>query len=321
MNPRTICIAFATALAALGPAAAEPGPTLTRILIGYGAGGGADVITRAYAQSMARTLKRDVIVENKPGAGGTLAGIIAKRGPADGSVLLFGNVATHVLSAYTFRAKPYDEAKDFVPVGEMAQFDLALAVAAATPARTLADYIQWAKGDPHRTSFGTAAAGSLPHFFGLLLGKATGLEMVHVPYKSGPAINAELMGGQLPAAISAESDYVQLSRAGKLRVLATSGTRRSPFLPDVPTFRELGYPDLTGTSWFALFAPAGTPPEELQRLRSAMQQATRDPQVRKVVDGLGVEMPEGDAASFARFLADERSRWGPVVQASGFVAE
>jgi tripartite-type tricarboxylate transporter receptor subunit TctC len=307
------------ALSAFAAHAQEP--TLTRIVVPYGAGGGIDAIARAYADALRTSLKRNVIVENRPGAGGTLGVASVAKGPADGSALVVGNVVTHVLSASTYRSPPYDQARDFVPLGQLARFDIALAVGPAVPARTLAEYVAWAKADPRRTSYGTAAAGSMPHFFGLLLGRSTGLEMVHVAYKSGPAINADLIGGQLPAAVSAPSDYVQMHKAGRLRMLATSGDKRSRHTPDVPTFAEQGFPDLVGSSWFALFAPSGTPAAELERLTKALREARDDPNVRKVVDGLGVDIPEGSADDFRRLLDTERKRWAGIVKASGFTAE
>jgi tripartite-type tricarboxylate transporter receptor subunit TctC len=312
-----LCPTFAQAQAA-GPA---PEPKITRILIGYGAGGGADAITRAYADALSARLHRPFIVENRPGAGGTMALGVAKNSPRDGSVLVFGNVLTNVLAPYTFRNVPYDAAHDFVPVGEMAHFDLALAVGTGSPARTLPEFIAWVKADPTRASFGTAGAGSLPHFFGLLLGQATGLPMVHVPYKSGAAINTDLIGGQLPSAISALSDYVQMQKAGRLHMLATSGARRTRFTPDVPTFRELGYPQLTGSSFFALFAPTGLAPSELSKLRAALRDAGSDPRVQKVVEGLGIEMPDGSVEEFEQKLEADRKRWGEVVKASGFTSD
>ena len=300
---------------------AQDAPTVTKIVIGYGAGGGADAITRAYAQALATRLNRTVVVENRPGAGGTLAVAAAKSGPRDGSLLVFGNVVTHVLAPYTYRNLAYDPANDFAVVGEMARFDLALAVNASTPVHTLAEFVTWAKADPRRASFGTAGSGSLPHFFGLLLGKATGLPMVNVPYKSGSAINNDLIGGQLPSAVSALSDYVQMQKAGRLRMLATSGETRARSAPDVPTFRELGYPQLTGHSFFALFAPAGLPAAELSRLQTAMRESAADPQVQKVIEGLGIDLPVANADDFSRSLRQQRERWAEVVRASGFTAE
>lgn len=312
---------LALLLVSVAPAHAQDGPALTRIVVPYGAGGGIDAIARAYAEAMRASLRRNVIVENRPGAGGTLGVASVAKGPADGSVITVGNFVTHVLVSSTYRNPPYDPARDFVAIGQTARFDLALAVGPAVPARTLPEYIAWARADPKRTSYGTAANGSMPHFFGLLLGRATGLDMVHVAYKSGPAINADLIGGQLPAAVSVPSDYVQMHRAGRLRMLATSGEKRSRHTPDVPTFTELGYPELVGTSWFALFAPAATPAAEVERLSKAVREARDDPKIRKLLDDLGVDLPEGSPDDFRRQLEAERKRWPGVVKASGFTAE
>jgi tripartite-type tricarboxylate transporter receptor subunit TctC len=316
MNRRTALLATA-AFTGLGARASDE-PGLTRVLVGYAPGGGADGTARAYAKAMAATLKRTNIVENRPGAGGTIAASLVAKGPPDGSVLLLGNIVINVLSAYTFRHLPYDPRKDFEPVGQLGTIDLSLAVSIASGARTLADYLAQAKADPRKASFGTPAAGSLPHFFGLLLGRAAGVPLQHVPYKGGPGMANDIMSGQLPCAISSASDFVQLHKAGRIRVLATSGEHRSHFTPDVPTFAEAGYPQLTATSWFGLFAPAGLPPAELARLAAAAARAAQDPDVRATVEAQGVDMPVITREQFQQLIAREHERWAPVVKASGF---
>jgi len=248
-------LAFVVALlAAVGARAAEP-PTTT-FVVPYPPGGGTDVTARAYAEVMRRVLKRTVIVENRPGAGGLIAATsVAKNSPTDGSVVMLGNVIMNVLSAYTYPKLQYDPVSDFAPVSLLARLDIGFAVNASSSA-TLKDFIAAAKSDPKKAMFASPAAGSLPHFFGILMGKAIGVEMVHVPYKGSPAINNDLLGGQVPSAMNAITDIVPLHKAGRLRMLATAGDERARSAPDVPTFKELGYPEIRGTSWFAMFAPA-----------------------------------------------------------------
>lgn len=317
---RRTSLALLAALALPHARAAEP-PSTSRIVVGYAPGGGADGTARAYAEFMRSHLKRAVIVENRPGAGGTLGAALVKKGPADGSVLMLGNIVINVLSAYTFRNPGYDPQADFVPVGQLGKIDISLAVSAASPARTLAEYLALARADPRKASYGSPAPGSLPHFFGLLVGRTAGVDLQHVPYKGGPAMNNDLMGGQLPCAVSASSDFVQLHKSGRVRVLATSGEQRSHFTPDVPTFAELGYPELKGSSWFGLFAPAGLPADELARIADAVRAASQDAQVRKVLEGFGIDMPTLTLEQFRRQIAQEHARWGPVVKASGFTSE
>jgi tripartite-type tricarboxylate transporter receptor subunit TctC len=319
MKRRSLLLAGGAVLA--GAANAAEGPALTRILVGYAAGSGSDTLARAYADVMRPALDRTVIVEDKPGAGGTLAGTLAKRSSADGSTLLLGNIVINVLSRYTFRNLPYDPEVDFVPVGEVAKLDLAMAVPAGSAAHSLAEYLALARADAHYANFGSPAAGSLPHFFGLLLGRSAGVDLQHVAYKGGPAMTNDMIGGELPSAVGAASQFIPLYKAGRLRILATAGQRRNPMTPDVPTFTELGYPQLTASSWLALFAPAGIPSVELARLAEAARKASQEPKVRNTVETLGMEQPTLTLGQFQHQLAEERRRWEPVVKASGFSSD
>nr|WP_256734988.1 tripartite tricarboxylate transporter substrate binding protein [Variovorax sp. dw_954] len=320
-NPLLLLVVTAVFALPLQALAADE-PAATRIVVGYPAGGGADGLARAYAQAMSKSLERPVIVENKPGAGGTMAAVAVKGAPADGSVLLLGNIVVNVLSEFTYNKLPYDPKADFVAVGQAARLEIALAVPPDSAARTVADYLAAAKADPqHAAFFASPAAGSLPHFFGLLLGKAAGVELSHVPYKGGAPMNLDLMAGRVPAAFSAASEFVQLHKAGRVRMLATSGDRRSEQTPDVPTFAEAGFPTVHGSSWLALFAPARTRPETLARLEAAMQAASADPEVRKAIDALGMEYPNMTREQFSKQLPEERQRWGAIVRASGFKAD
>jgi len=307
------------ALPLQAPRAEEP--AATRIVVGYPAGGGADGIARAYAQAMSKSLDRPVMVENKPGAGGTMAAVAVKGAPADGSVLLLGNIAMNVLSEFTYSKLPYDPKADFVAVGQAARLEIALAAPPDSAARTVADYVAAAKADPQNATFASPAAGSLPHFFGLLLGRAAGVDLLHVAYKGGAPMNVDLMAGRLPAAFSAASEFVQLHKSGRVRMLATSGDRRSGQTPDVPTFAEAGFPTVRGSSWLALFAPARTRPETLARLEAAMEAASADPEVRKAIEGLNMEYPNVTRERFSQQVEEERQRWGAIVRASGFKAE
>ncbi len=309
--------AFAIPLQAFG----ADEPAATRIVVGYPPGGGADGLARAYAQAMGKALRHPVIVENKPGAGGTMAAVAVKNAPADGTVLLLGNILTNVLAEFTYGKLAYDPKTDFVPIGQAARLEIALAVPPGSTARTVADYVAAAKADPENASFASPAAGSLPHFFGLLLGRAAGVALMHVPYKGGTPMNMDLLAGRVPAAFSAASEFVQLHRTGRLRMLATSGDTRDAQTPDVPTFAESGYPTVHGSSWLALFAAAGTRPETLARLAAAVEAASADPEVRAAIDTLNMAYPNVPLATFGPQIEEERRRWGAVVKASGFKAD
>jgi len=308
-------------LLALPALAGGAEPSTTMFIVPYPPGGGTDATARAYAEVMRRVLKRNVIVENRPGAGGLIAATsVAKNSPADGSVVMLGNIVINVLSAFTYPKLQFDPQKDFAPVSLLARVDIGFAVGSAVPVGTLQEYLAAAKADPKKAMYGSPAAGSLPHFFGILKGRATGVEMLHVPYKGSPAMNNDLMGGQLPSSMNAITDLVPLHKAGRIRMLATAGPVRSRSAPDVPTFAELGFPDIRGTSWFALFAPAGTPADEVARLAAAVREGGSDPQVGKIIEGIGVDVAVSRPEELARLIDDERRRWAPIVKASGFTS-
>jgi tripartite-type tricarboxylate transporter receptor subunit TctC len=303
--------------AAMQAAAAEPHTTM--FVVPYPPGGGTDVTARAYAEVMRRVLKRTVIVDNRPGAGGLVAAAgVAKNGAADGSVVMLGNVVINVLSAYTYPKLQYDPVKDLAPVSLLAKLDIGFVVSANSPYRNLQEFIAGAKADSKNAMYASPSAGSLPHFFGILMGRAIGVEMLHVPYKGSPAINNDLLGGQVPSAMNAITDIVPLHKAGRLRMLATAGDERARSAPDVPTFKELGFTDIRGSSWFAMFVPAKTPAEEVARLSRAVREGGADPQVRKAIEAIGIDVAVSTPEELGRLLEDDRRRWAPVVKASGF---
>ncbi len=304
------------------PLSVSAQPSLTRFIVPYPPGGGTDITARAYAEALRVALKRNVIVENRAGAGGQVgAASVAKSGATDGSMILLGNVAINVLAPLTHRQLQFDPVKDLVPVSLLGRLDIAFGVGPDIPVKNVKEFVAWAKVHPAQSNFGHPAAGSLPHFFGLLLGKATGIDLLAVPYKGSPAMNNDLMGGQLTSVMNAATDVIPLHKAGRIRMLASAGEQRSRMASDVPTFIEQGFPEIRGTSWFGLFAPAGTAPDEVQRLSEAVRKGAADPQVRKVVEAIGIDPAASSPEEFAKFIEAERVRWAPVVKASGFTAD
>jgi tripartite-type tricarboxylate transporter receptor subunit TctC len=306
------------ACAAFG-AAAQDGPL--RILVGFPPGGGADLIARLAADKMKDALGVPVVVENKPGAGGQIAADQLKVSPADGRTLMAAPVAVTVIAPMTYRRLAYDPARDFAPVSQAVNFQLALTVGAGTPAKTLQEYVAWLKADARRSNFGVPAVGSLPHFFGVQFGRAVGIEMHHVPYKGGAPLLNDIVGGAVPAGFDVLSEALTLHRAGKVRILASSGSKRSPMASDVPTFAELGYPQVQGDGWFGFHARAGTPKALLDRLSAAAGAAIRAPDVSERLLGIGFEPVGSSAEDFAKRIQDDRARWEPVIKGSGYVAD
>lgn len=308
--------AVATALLAL-PAAAQDGAI--RILVGYPPGATSDSLTRIVAEHMARTLKQPVVVENKAGAGGRIANEAVKAAPADGTTLLMTPVATMSIFPHSYAGQlRYDPFKDFAPVAHLTNFQVGLAVQSAAPAKTLAEYVAWVKADPAKNGFyASAASGSIPHFFGVMFARSAGISLTHVPYKgTAPAMQA-LAAGEVMAASTVVADIKPLVAGGKARLLAVAGEQRDPAFPEVPTFRQLGY-DLVAQPWYALFAPAGTPPAVVDRLAKAAAAAVQDPAVNKRLVEIGLEPTGYGPARLAAIMKADYDRWGPPIRESGY---
>ena len=299
------------------PAAAQEGTV--RIVVGYPAGATSDALTRVIAEQMSRTLKQTVIVENKAGAGGRIGNEVVKAAAPDGTTLLMTPVATMSIFPHSFAGQlRYDPFKDFTPVAHLANFQLGLGVNEQVPAKTLAEYVALVKSNPDKYGFyASAAAGSLPHFFGVMFARSAGIQLTHVPYKgTAPAMTA-LAAGEIAAASTVAADIRPLVESGKARLLAVAGEQRDPMFPQVPTFREQGY-DLVAQPWYALFAPAGTPPAVVERLAQAAAAAVKDPATRQRLIDMGLNPTGLGPAQLGKIMQDDYDRWGPVIRASGF---
>jgi tripartite-type tricarboxylate transporter receptor subunit TctC len=314
---RRAVLASAVAIAAL-PAGAEDRPL--RIVLGYPAGASADTISRLVADKMRTSLNRPVVVENKPGAAGIVANLAVKAAAPDGNTLLMTPLANMVAYPHSYAKLDYDPFKDYVPVAQVAAFQIAFGVGPNVPAKTLAEYVTLAKQGGIYANFASAAVGSLPHFFGLLFARTAGIEMTHVPYKGTAQVLQALLAGEVPAAVVPISDLGTLVQSGKGRILATAGARRSPQYPDVPTFKESGY-DIEGSAWYALFAPAGTPKDIVDRLAAAAIDAVKQPDLKQKIEPLGLEATGYGPAELAKIMKDDDAKWGPVIRASGFKAD
>ncbi len=322
---------FIQAGAALGAAGAFPFAAFAqafdqvRIINGFPAGGTADATSRRIGEKMGGTpySKNAAVVENKPGAGGRIACEVVKAAPADGSTLLLTPYSCMSIYPHIYRTLPYDPFKDFVPVSIAAVMTHALTVGPMVPAsvKTVREYLAWAKANPDKANYGSPAAGSTPHFLGALLGLSTNTELKHVAYRgSAPAV-ADMIGGNLASTSTPTGDALANHRAGKVRILATSGAKRTPFTPDVATYAEQGFPELTTEEWFGFYAPARTPANVVAAANAAINQALKE---KTVVDSLGIMglVAQGStAAEMDKSQKDEHTRWGPLVKRIGFTAE
>ncbi|MBW8714403.1 MAG: Bug family tripartite tricarboxylate transporter substrate binding protein [Variovorax paradoxus] len=315
----------AAALGALHPLAAlAQAVQQAKIYYGFPAGSAGDSVARRVAEKLGDTpySKINAVVENKPGAGGRIALDTLKGSPADGSVLCLAQASALSTYPHIYTKLSYSLA-DFAPVSIGAVMTHGLAVGPMVPAsvKTLKDYIAWAKANPDQASYGSPGAGSTPHFLGALLGLNTGTDLRHVPYRGSlPAIN-DVVGGQIASSMTPVGDYLPFAKAGKLRVLATSGAQRAAYLPDVPTFTEQGFPEIVADEWFGFFAPAKTPAAVIATASTAIQAALKDKAVAEGLLSVGLVAHGSSPEDMKKSLQSEYERWGPLVKKIGFTAE
>jgi tripartite-type tricarboxylate transporter receptor subunit TctC len=321
---RALCLVLAGAVAAAAPATAYPQSRAKqpiRIIVPIPTGGQSDVVARLVADALRERLGDPVVVENRVGGSGRIAVDALKSAAPDGATLLVAPIAVPVILPLVRKEPGYDPIKDFAPVAQITRFGYAFAVAADHPARTVPEFIAWAKANATRATFGSPGAGSLPHFLGVALGQSAGIELVHVAYRGAAPLEVDLMSGQIAAGISAVADLVPLHRAGKLRILATSGAERSPLLPAVPTFRQQGYAAVDASGWHGVYAPAGTPQRVIDQLSAAIVASVRTPELKEKLAALGLEPTGTTPEALAAIMAADTARWREVIKASGFRAE
>ena len=313
-------------LGALAPRAARAQAIeQVKIYYGFPAGSAGDSVARRAGEKLAGSAytRNPGVVENKPGAGGRIALESLKGSPADGSVLAVSPFSCTSIYPHIYSRLSYDPFKDIVPVSIGAVMHHGLAVGPLVPAsvKTVKDFLAWAKANPKDASYGSPAAGSTPHFIGALLGLNNGVDLKHVPYRGSVPGVTDVVGGQIASMVTPSGDFIANHKAGKLRLIATSGRQRSPFSPEVATFAEQGFPELTTEEWFGFYAPARTPAPVVTAANAAINAAIKE---KVVIDSLAVvgliaqgSTPEEMAAS----QKVEYDRWGPLVKKIGFTAE
>jgi tripartite-type tricarboxylate transporter receptor subunit TctC len=242
------------------------------------------------------------------------------RAAPDGATVLLVPIIVPVIGPLVFKDLNYSPTRDLAPVSQVAKYEFAFAVAGDHPARDVAEFIVWAKADPRRTTFGTPGAGSLAHFLGVQLGRASGVDLTHAPYQGVGQLEVDLVGGQVASGIAALSDFAALHREGRIRILATSGVERSMLLPTVPTFREQGYKTVEASGWHAVFARSGTPSSLVDKLSDGIVTALSAPELRTKLIALGLEPTGTTPAQLGSIMAADTAHWAPIVKAAGFNA-
>ncbi len=302
----------------VGPLSAQEIKGPIKIVVPYPAGGGSDVVARLIADKLKDSLGQAVIVENKPGAGGRIGTEYVKGQPADGATMLVVNPALFIVAPAVFSKLNYDPEADFAPVSLIQNYQFCASVPTASTIKDVKGLIEWIKKNPNQANYGSPAAGSLPHFFGLMIGKAAGVDMVHSSYNgSGPLVTA-LIGNQIPIGVDAY-DAQSAYHPDKVRILATAGTARKK--PDIPTFKEQGFPEIEGVGWNGIVVPAKTPKPVIDKLSAAIVKAVKSPDVAEKIQGLGSDAVGTTPSEFAAILKKDRERWVPVIKASGFKAD
>jgi tripartite-type tricarboxylate transporter receptor subunit TctC len=293
-----------------------------RVIVGFPAGGSSDVVARLYAERLRGSFAQNVIVEGRVGAAGRIAVEFVKDADKDGTVYLQTPASMLTLQPHVFpREVRYDALTDLVPVSTVCSFPFALAVPASHPARTFDQFVVWLKAQPGEIPFASPAAGSAPHFLGVMLAKKVGVRMTHVPYRGAVPAVQDLIGGRLPCFVGVLNDVSPQHGQGA-RMLAISTDVRHAKYPDVPTFKELGHPDLSVSEWFGALLPGGTPANIAQALHAAIVQAARTPEMVAALDRLEYLPTVSESpAAFAAQIRRERDEWGPVVRESGFQPE
>jgi tripartite-type tricarboxylate transporter receptor subunit TctC len=320
LNSALACAALLTfAATANAQIATTKGPL--RLIVGYPAGGSADVQARTLSDKLAAELGTAVVVENRTGAGGQIAADYVRAAQPDGLTVLLANMHMMVMLPLTSKSVRYDPVKDFKAVGRIASFYEGIAVPAALPAANVRQWLDIARADPQKASYGVPAPGSVSQFMGFRLGADAKAELVAAPYRGAAPLVQDLLGNQLAAGIMPIADLIPYQQSGKLKVLAVNGAKRAPLLPDVPTLKELGQPHFDNLEWTGLFVPAATPPAIVMQLHAALGKALAHKDVQERLAKLNSDASPSTPEELAALIADDLRRWGPVVKASGFSTE
>ena len=315
-RPARLAVALGmTACAAIAHTQSYPTRPI-RLVVPYTPGAGTDAISRILAQKVSDALGQQMVVDNRPGAGGTIGTEIVAHAAPDGYTLLFAPTS-HAINLSLYPKLPFDTQKDFIPISVVASLPVVLAVASSVPAKSVKELVALAKAKPGQMTIASSGSGTVFHLTGELFQDAAGIKLLHVPFKGGaPAVTA-LIGGQVDMAFETSVTLVPHIRSGKLNGLAVASTRRIAILPDVPTLAEAGYPGIVSENWYGVYAPTGTPKEAIERIYTELDRAIHSPDVREKLVQQGAEIRENTPAQTAAFLKAEMAKWAKVIKDSG----
>lgn len=291
-----------------------------RLIVPFIAGSAPDVVARQAAQRLTGSLGQQVVVENRPGAGGNIGAEVAARAGGDGYTLML-MTSSHLLNPYLYAKVNYDPIKDFVPITLLTRIPSLMVVPPSSPAMTVAEFVKLAKSQPGKLNYGSGGAGSLAHLSAEAFRMAAGIDFVHVPYKGAPEIVLALLSDQIQVGFPTMPTAYGQAKQGTLRALAVTSARRARVLPDVPTLVEAMSNGFALDAWLGLAAPAGTPPEIIARLHSILVEGLKDPTFRDALEGDGSEIVFDSPAEFAALLQDETPKWRSLIKRVGVKLE
>ena len=314
---RVVALAAAVCtMSGIASAQTYPGKPI-RIVVGFAAGGPADVMARLVGQRMASLLGQSIVIDNRPGAGGTIGARAVAEADPDGYTLLLGNTSTLVIGPLIHKNVNYDPVRGFAPIASLGTTSNLLIVPPALPVTSVRELIALARSSPGKLNYSSAGIGTPPHLIGEMFKQRLGLDIVHVPYKGGgPSVTA-VVTGEAQFSFENPASALPLVQAGNVRALAATGETRGSQTPDLPTMIEAGVPDFTSVSFTAVVAPAGTPSAIVSRLNASINESLRSPEVAGTLTKLSVDAKISSPAEFAAFLAKERDKWTTVVKSAG----
>lgn len=319
----TSTLALAAGLTAVAPAWADsdyPRRPI-RMVIPFAAGGGTDVLGRLLAQKMGEGLKQAIVVDNKPGAGGSVGTADVAKSAADGYTILLGSSSTHGINPVLYSKLPYDAIKDFSPIGILGTNKFVMAIPASSPARNLQEFLSGARAAPAQHTYASSGNGTTSHLAGALFVQQSGIPLTHIPYKSNvPGLN-DLIAGRVSVMFDNITAMQGQLKAGLVRPIATTGDARSPILPDVPTMQEQGMKDYRIGGWFCLMAPAGTPKAVVERLYAELARVVNLPEVNAKMISIGADPHLLNPTQTSSFVKAEIVRWRGLVEAAGAKVE
>ena len=297
------------------------GPSSVRILVGFPPGGGTDAVARTLADKLKDQLGVPVVVDNRAGAGGQIAAQALKAAAPDGGTFFLSHDHSISILPLVTKNPGFDPATDFVPVAGFATFANALALSSGTPAKSLPEYVRFVQQQGGKDTIGVPAPSSIPEFLVGMLGSKYKLDLQAAPYRGSAPMMADMLGNQIKAGVASIPDFMENHKAGKLRVVAVIGERRQAILPDVPTFKELGIAGLEELPYYGLFAPAGTPPEVIERFNAALAKVLAMPDVREHLTSMGLTVGYQPQSLFTNRVKAYTQTWDRIIKASGFQAK